>query len=271
MTEPGREAPDTPATYVFAVCRGVAPAAVAGLRGVSDEGPVRTLPLGTLTAVLQTVRAAEFTDEVWQARLSDPHELERYARAHHDVVSAVAVHCPTVPLPLTTVYLDDERTRQALTREADRFRTILRHIAHHAEWGVKVYASAGTAVETGAAPAAPAASTVRTRPAPGAGLAYLDRKRGIQQRREQHRDDALRIAEVVDAEVRQLATAFRRLRPHAPQLSGERDVQVLNATYLLADRRADELALLTQTLRERTGARIELSGPWVPYSFVGEV
>lgn len=104
-----------------------------------------------------------------------------------------------------------------------------------------------------------------------AGLAYLNRKRGAQERREQIQDEALRTAEAVDTEVRSLATASRRLRPHAQPPSGERRVQVLNATYLVAEHRAEELALLTRALGERTGARIELSGPWVPYSFVGEV
>jgi hypothetical protein len=74
----------------------------------------------------------------------------------------------------------------------------------------------------------------------------------------------------VDVQIRGLATASRRLRPHL-QPSEDRRVQVLNATYLVAEHRAEELALLTRTLRERTGAHIELSGPWVPYSFVGEV
>lgn len=78
------------------------------------------------------------------------------------------------------------------------------------------------------------------------------------------------MAETVDEQVGRLATASRRLRPH-PQPSTDRRVQILNATYLVADRRSEELALLTRTLRERTGAQIELSGPWVPYSFVGEV
>lgn len=48
-------------------------------------------------------------------------------------------------------------------------------------------------------------------------------------------------------------------------------MHVLNATYLVADQRAEELAALVRALGERTGTRIELTGPWVPYSFVGEV
>ncbi|MEU5062018.1 MULTISPECIES: GvpL/GvpF family gas vesicle protein [unclassified Streptomyces] len=270
MTERGPEGSDTLATYVFAVCRGVDPEAFTGLPGVGGE-EMRALPLGTLTAVVQSVDAADFTDQAWQSRLSDQRELERYARAHHEVVSATAACCPTVPLPLATLYLDDERARQGLTEEAERFHTVLRRIAHHAEWGVKVYAPEEAADDTVATAPLAATPSERTRPSPGAGLAYLDRKRGIQRRREQHRDEALRIAETVDTEVRGLATAFRRLRPQALQLTGQRHVQVLNATYLVADHRADDLALLTRTLRERTGVRIDLSGPWVPYSFVGEV
>ncbi|MEU2583516.1 GvpL/GvpF family gas vesicle protein [Streptomyces avermitilis] len=271
MTERGPEPSDAKATYVFAVCWNPDPAAVAGLPGVTDEAPVGTLPLGALTAIVQPVRAGDFTDEAWQARLSDQRELERYARAHHVVVAAAAACCPTVPLPMATLYHGAERAREALTHEADRFQAALERIAHHAEWGVKVYAPACPPDDMGRTPVRRTAPTERSRPAPGAGLAYLDRKRGLQERRERRQDEALRAAEAVDAEVRGLATASRRLRPHGSQAAGDRRVQILNATYLVAEHRADELALLARTLRERTGADIELSGPWVPYSFVGEV
>ncbi|MFD3654489.1 GvpL/GvpF family gas vesicle protein [Streptomyces sp. NPDC058620] len=274
MTQRGPEASEATALYVFAACRALDPATVTGLPGVTDDQPVRTLPFGPLTAVVQSVHAADFTDEAWQARLADERELERYARAHHAVVSAVAARCPTVPLPLATLYHDEDRAREALARESDRFETALRRIAHHAEWGVKVYApeSPAAPAPTRTAPAAaPSAPAERTRPAPGAGLAYLNRKRGVQEMRERRQEEAARTAETVDAELQALATAFRRLRPHGPQVPGERRVQVLNATYLVAEHRAGELARLTEVLRSRTGAEIELSGPWVPYSFVGEV
>jgi hypothetical protein len=270
MTERDPEPSDANTTYVFAVCWNPDLSAVAGLPGVSDETPVGALSLGTLTAIVQTVRAGDFTDEAWQARLSDQQELERYARAHHDVVSAVAARCPTVPLPMATLYHGAERAREALVNEADRFHAALKRIAHHSEWGVKVYAPPCAGDETGRTADRPVAPADRSRPAPGVGLAYLNRKRGAQERRERSQNEALRTAEAVDTEVRGLATASRRLRPH-PQPSGDRRVQVLNATYLVAEHRAEELARLTRALREHTGAQIELSGPWVPYSFVGEV
>ncbi|TRV81107.1 GvpL/GvpF family gas vesicle protein [Streptomyces sp. 130] len=267
MTEDTRSSADARAVYVYAVCRPEEqPVRPTGPAGVTGDSPLRALGLGPgLTAVVQTVRASDFTDEAWQARLADEPELERYARAHHEVVCALAAQHPTVPLPLATLYHDDERAAAALAGEARRFHAALERTAHHAEWGVKVYVTDAPARE------APETAAQRSGPGAGAGRAYLDRKRNLRDRRERHRTDGLRIAEVVDADVSGLATASRRLPSHGPRVPDERRTQVLNATYLVAEDRAAELARLAQSLRDRTGAQVELSGPWVPYSFVGEV
>ncbi|MEU5400225.1 GvpL/GvpF family gas vesicle protein [Streptomyces sp. NPDC005963] len=269
MTHSGATASDSGATYVFAVCRdgGSHGASVSGLPGMPDGGTVRVLPAGALSAVVQTVPAADYTDDVWQTRLTDRQALETYARAHHAVVSAVSAGGATVPLPLATLYHDDGRVRRTLTEEAGRFHTALRRVAQHSEWGVKVYA----VDEPVSAPSRPTPAAGRAPIAPGAGLAYLNRKRGIQERRERRREQALHIAESVDAELQQLAAASRKLRSALPDDQDPRRVQVLNATYLVAEHRAAEFAALAGVLEERTGTRIELSGPWVPYSFVSEV
>ncbi|MGW7721186.1 GvpL/GvpF family gas vesicle protein, partial [Streptomyces chartreusis] len=180
MTEYGPAVSGTQATYVFAVCRDVDPAALRDLPGVDDTEPVRALPLGTLTAVVQSVPAADFTDEAWQSRLSDQRELERYARAHHEVVSAAAAGSPTVPLPLATLYHGDERARQALTEQADRFHSALRRTARHAEWGVKVYAPAEPPVAPGPNEKNPDGPCEPERPAPRGRHAEQERKRGRQ-------------------------------------------------------------------------------------------
>ncbi|MGW8885885.1 GvpL/GvpF family gas vesicle protein [Streptomyces sp. NPDC055749] len=271
MTERGPEASDTNAIYVYAVCRAEERLDLAGVIGVTQDEPVRSLSFGSLTAIVQTVRSAEFTDEAWQERLTDETELERYARAHHAVVSGVAARTATVPLPLATLYNGENRAKLALTNESERFHTALRRIAHHAEWGVKVYAPNPQSGGGAASPEQPRAEAGRARPAPGAGRAYLERKRSLQAQRELRQEDSLRVAEAVDADVSRIATASRRLRPHGHGVAGEGRVQVLNATYLVAEHRTAELDLLAKSLRERTGAEIELSGPWVPYSFVGEV
>lgn len=258
------------AVYVFAVCRRLDPAALTGLPGLAEGPPVRALPFGSLTAVVQDVPAAEFTEETWRRRLGDPQELERCARAHHEVVTAAASCGPTAPLALATLYHGEERAREALGQDADRFGAALDRIDGQAEWGVKVYMPATPPEPRGDGPAASAPSGSGT--GTGAGRAYLQRKRGLHQAREQHHDRTLRIAEDVDAALCGLATASRRLGLHSQETTGERHrLQILNATYLVAATRDDALGTAVADLRRRTGAHIEMSGPWVPYSFVGEV
>ncbi|MFJ9033041.1 GvpL/GvpF family gas vesicle protein [Streptomyces sp. NPDC102274] len=267
MSTSGPAVQQQTATYVFAVCGHIDQGALATLPGLGENSPVRLLPFGTLTAIVQHVEAAHFSEDAWRERLSDQRELERCARAHHDVVSAAATRGPTVPLPLATLYRSDERAGQVLQQDADRFHNALRRIEGRVEWGVKVYTPT-----TPPRPAPPAPATSgRDCPSSGDGRAYLNRKRGIQKRREQHHDEALRTAETVDTALGTVAAASRRLRTHAQELLEPGRTQVLNAAYLVDEDRTDDVARTVQELRRSTGAEIEMSGPWVPYSFVGEV
>ncbi|AEM80944.1 GvpL/GvpF family gas vesicle protein [Streptomyces violaceusniger] len=258
MTPP--EAPTL--TYAFAVCRGGALTALAALPGLGTGAPVRTFAAGPLTAVVQDVPAAGFEEEALRRRLSDRDELERCARAHHTVITAASALAPTVPLPLATLYLDDNRAREALGERETSLLTALDRITGRAEWGVKVYA------QTGPPPAPEAAPADGPAPGPAGGRAYLDRVRTRQRSREQHHTVTLRAAERVDIAVRSLAVAARRLRPHGVEVTGKHRTHVLNAAYLLDLGRERELrAALASLRRDETDVQIELSGPWAPYSF----
>ncbi|MBO8196124.1 GvpL/GvpF family gas vesicle protein [Streptomyces oryzae] len=278
------------ATYVFAVCRDGDPAAVAGLPGQAPGAPVRLLRFGSLEAVVQDVPAAEFGQEALRERLTDRTELERCARAHHAVIAAVAAGAPTVPLPLATLYLGDERVRAALREDERRFHAVLERIAGRVEWGVKVYARRETTGGPGrsatvapartpaGAPEGPSAAGAAHAATPGAarsvgrsGRAYLERVRGARQERERRQQAGLDAAEAVDRALRGVAVASRRLRTHDTALTGERGTQLLNAAYLVAEGREREVAEAVEEVRSAPacqGVEVEVTGPWVPYSFV---
>ena len=245
----------TALTYAYAVCRPYDGPAPTGLAGLDPGNPVRTLPTGPLTAIVQDVPAADHTEEALRRRLSDRTELERCARAHHEVITAVSSLTATVPLPLATLYRGDERVREALRSKQTAFLTALDRLAGRTEWGIKVYAPT--------APTAPAAD-----PAPLTGRAYLTQVRNRHQGREQRQNAALQAAERVDAVVQSLAVATRRLRPHGPEVTGKDRTHLLNAAYLLDTARARELRAALASLRgDEPAIQIELSGPWAPYSF----
>ncbi|MFI0774753.1 GvpL/GvpF family gas vesicle protein [Streptomyces sp. NPDC021212] len=242
-------------TYAYAVCSPYDGPAPADLPGLNPGTPVRTLTAGPLTAIVQDVPAADYSEEALRQRLSDRADLERCARAHHEVITAVSTVTATVPLPLATLYRGNERVRAALREREAAFLSALDRLAGRTEWGVKVYA-----------PTSP--PPVRESAAVDTGRAYLDRIRNRHQGREQRQNAALQAAERVDSVVRAFAVAARRLRPHGVEVTGKDRTHILNAAYLLDATRTRELrAALDSLRRDEPAIQIDLSGPWPPYSF----
>ncbi|MDT0382339.1 GvpL/GvpF family gas vesicle protein [Streptomyces sp. DSM 42041] len=262
-------APAAPGTalYLYAVCRPGSDACgntLTGVPGHPGGGTVRTLTVGPLTAVVQDVPAAEYTEEALRDRLAERTFLERCARTHHEVIADAASRADTLPLPLATLYLGEDSLRDVLHRDAGRFGAALDRIAGREEWGVKVYAAAHLDAPHDPPAAAPA------EPSANSGRAYLDRLRDRNRTRRERADDAVRVAQRVESALRGTAVAVRRLRTHATQTTGGDGTQVLNAACLMPRGQEPALARTVTRLRTSEGVHIEVTGPWVPYSFVDD-
>lgn len=242
-------------TYVYAVARDVAPGAVAGLEGLGGR-PVRTVEHRGVTAVVSDADRAEFQERALEERLEDLEWLAATARAHHHVVDTLGRDHLVAPLGLATVYFDDERVRAVLDESAETFASVLDRLDGRAEWGLKVYARKGR-------PDAAEAETEK----PRSGADYLRKRRKALREGDTTLEDARRAAGEVDAAASALAAAVRSHRLQDAQLSGQSDLMVLNQAYLLPVERADELRAVVASFQDHPKVRIELTGPWVPYSF----
>jgi hypothetical protein len=238
-------------------------------------GPVRTVAAAALTAVAGTVRLDEFGEAALRRNLEDLDWLAAVARAHHEVIDTVVRHGPAVPMRLATVYSADDSLAAMLAERADDFRETLLRIGGRKEWGVKAYSSrqhGSAGAETGHRDPA----TERDRPAsgepggPGTGAAYLRR------RREQLSAvrDANRLAVASTRDVHDklcgIAAGSRLHAPQAQQLTGSRTPMLLNAAYLLDESAGDTFTAAVAILAgQHPDIRLELTGPWPPYSFTG--
>lgn len=250
--------------WIYAIAERVAATSLGQLTGVG-EGPIRTVAAAGLTAVAEDVELAEFGEEALRDNLEDLEWLEAAARAHHRVIDAVAQQGPLVPMRIATVYGSDASVAAMLAdREAD-FRRALRRISGRQEWGVKAYAARPVAAGDPAATPGPAS------PGTGSGAAYLRRRRDQLATQKNARRETLANAEIIHAELSRYAAETRLHPPQAPQLTGSKELMILNAAYLLDDGRADDFAALVAALAEQyPSVRLELTGPWPPYSFAGD-
>jgi hypothetical protein len=210
------------------------------------------------------VGLAEFAADALRRNLEDLDWLEATARAHHRVIDAVARQGPLVPMRLATVYSGDESLGAMLAARSADFRAALARITGRQEWGVKAYAARQS--EPGGA----GSGTEPTRPGGGAGAAYLRRRRDELASQKDARRETLASAEIIHAELSRHAAETRVHPPQAPQLTGSKAPMILNTAYLLDDERGEDFAAVVTALgEEHPGVRLELTGPWPPYSFAG--
>jgi hypothetical protein len=251
--------------WVYAIAETAGPASLGELSGVGG-GPVRPVGAAGLMAVVADVALSTYGESALRRNLEDLAWLEATARAHHRVIEAVGQLAPVLPMGLATVYSDDAGVKTMLAERGDDFRQALRRIGARREWGVKAYDVPPS--ETGRAPAGAAAGPAAA--GAGTGAAYLQRRRSELSAHKDARRAALLSAQQVHCELSRLAAENRMHAPQAPQLTGTRQPMILNAAYLLDDGQGDDFAAAVSALAEQyPGLRLELTGPWPPYSFAG--
>lgn len=250
-------------TYVYAVARntGDLQDATAGLTGVSGAA-VRPVP-GTrgdeLVLVVSPVSAEDFQEDSLKDHLEDLAWLEAVARAHHGVIEALAARTTVLPLRLATVYLDDDRARTVLDTSWEAFEERIAHLAAHVEWGVKIY------VEHAAAPAGAGPGSAEGL---SPGRAYLRTRKAQQSVRDSVHRAAEEAASRVEAVGRRYAADRARHRVQQGELADAPGENVVNDAYLVPRDQSEAFrAEVSRAAEGLQGVRVEVTGPWAPYSF----
>lgn len=248
---------DEAGVWVYGVAGEIAADWFAGLTGVGGQA-VETVAASGLAAAVTPVSLAEFGDQALRRHLEDLDWLEGVARVHHHVVEIIAEHGPVVPMRLATVYRGPERVAAMLAAAQEDLTAALARIEARTEWGVKVYATAPDE--------APQRASDESAARPGA--AYLRQRRSQLDASDHAREEAAASAERIHATLGRLAAAADLRPPQDPRLSGQQERMILNGAYLVDDQRSAEFtAAVQEVAAQHEPVRIELTGPWPPYSF----
>lgn len=240
--------------YVYAVC-GAAPEPPAEKPAGVSGAPVEVVPCADLLAVVSEVPAEEFSADRIEEAMQDLQWLAATARAHHEVVDAFGRHTAVAPLSLATVFDDRSRVQQAIGERRDALAAVLERVRGRVEWGIKMYR-----------PATPDRPPERERDRPSSGSEYLRRRRAAADAARRRDDGAEREAAALYDDVAAASVGARRHRVHDGTLTGRPEPMVLNAAFLVDEA---DTARWRSTVEGAApdGFLVEITGPWVPYSF----
>jgi hypothetical protein len=244
-------------TYIYAVGRELSADRMASARGLRGS-ELRLVEQDGLVAVVSTVDLDEFGESGLRRNLEDLSWLEEVARGHDEVVRSAAEAAPTIaPLRLATICHTDEGVRRRLEEWHHDLVQALDRIEGRNEWSVKSYTSPPTPLDD-----------VGETEIPDSGTAYLRRRRAQLARDEQAAVDSAAVADEMHSEFAAGSVASRRLAPQDPRLSGHSGTMILNGAYLVDTVQSESFHALVRDLAERhPEIRLQIDGPWPPYSF----
>jgi hypothetical protein len=194
------------------------------------------------------------------ASLSKLDWVSRVAVAHEAVVESFAAAIAVLPMKLFTIFTSDDRAMEHVRGQRARIAGLVKRVAHHQEWGIRVALDRTRA----------AAALSKKAPVKGAtGSLYLAGKKA---RLDASRELASRARETAAGLFDRLsAVSGDAKRRTASELPAEGGPLLLDAAFLVP--RAREAAFRKTAAREakaisRHGYDLTITGPWPPYTFV---
>jgi len=238
--------------YLYAVSqkpKGLPP--VVTSEGIDGVAPVEAFPCEGNICWISRVARDEFADSLAQ-QMEDLEWLASASLRHQRVVAEIFANITTLPARFATIFLSEASVEQHVKERKRALHDAFERVAGADEWGIKIFAIA----KRKAAAAAVASS----------GADYLKRKAELLQPRR---------SKGLDEEVRQLIAALSDLAvassPGGKASAGQPSL-LWHGSFLIRrkDRERLEDTLKRYATKWHDSRRIDWSGPWPPYSFVGE-
>lgn len=217
---------------------------------VDGAATIEPLRLQDLNCWISRVDRTEFADQL-AGNMENLEWLATVGVRHQRAVAELASKVEILPARFGTVFLSDESLQAHVASEQKGIRGVFKKIAGSDEWGVKVFRVAN--------------SSRPTMVEATSGTDYLKRKAQTVMPAAKQEDPALA------ALVRGLTALSVDAAPGGKASSGQPSL-VWHGSFLV---RREAQKKFASALRKFTaefaeGYRVECSGPWPPYSFVGQ-
>lgn len=242
----------TPAFYLYAISQVPEMAAPAiSSEGIDGASSVEGLRSGEYLCWISRVSKSEFADRLTE-RMQDLEWLAKAGLRHQRVVAEISSHLTALPARFGTVFLSEKSLTQHVKKRLNIFRQALARVADADEWGIKIFAERRTTPSTSAEATS--------------GTDYLKKKSDLLQPRR-----SANLDEQVQGFIQDLDRLAVASSPGGKASAGQPGL-VWHGSFLIRrkDRQKLDAALRKYAAEWAESRRIDCSGPWPPYSFVGE-
>jgi hypothetical protein len=238
---------------------------------IEDGGRLELMGKNGLAVVASLVPLKDYDEEALQAHLTDAAWMALRAMRHERVVDYFAKRASVVPLRFGVIYLDAEGIERMLSERADELRDAIKRLEGREEWGVNVFCDRKALMESIASISPRLRELDEQAAQVSPGQAYLMRKKMDSLRKDEARAEVKRMVERLEHELQTISDGSARLRLLKDE-AGEYGELVGKLAFLVEKERFEEFRQAAERLALESasaGFRLELTGPWPAYNFVG--
>ena len=240
------------------------------MTGIDGHSPLNRIDEKGIVALASQVPLAEFGEEALRRNVEDLGWLEEKVRLHEAIVEAALAKGQLLPMKFGTIFLEQERIREVIRKNALVLRAALEELGDKEEWGVK-----GFVDETGLRaavlqndPVLVALSGEASAKPPGHAFFHRRKIEEAASVKSQEREASL-AREAVEA-IRKTVVEVAECPPLLPEAARKEKI-VLNLACLVRKNGVEAfLAGVEQWSRDHAeeGVSLVASGAWPPYHFV---
>jgi hypothetical protein len=236
-----------------------------------DDGAVRSIEAGGLAAVVSPVDATVYSAERVEAHTENVAWVAPRATAHDAVVTWIGDRGPVIPLPIFTLFRDEDRVRTMLHERGAHLQATMQRVGAGEEYGLRIFRLDETLMQYVGKLSSRVEALERQAREATPGQRYLIERKLETERRSESRRVASDVAQHAYATLAPLALESVREALPAKGRDGTTDIAVLNAYFLIPRGKLDAFQqALTDIVQEHAahGFRFDFTGPWPPYHFV---
>jgi Gas vesicle synthesis protein GvpL/GvpF len=253
MANSNRKVAGQKGLYLYGVSRSTAKKSGAPFKpaspGIDGVSAVRSIACGDFLCWVSEVDHPSFA-QAMESNLENLEWLALHSVRHQQVVGEIAAQFAIVPARFGTVFSGEAALLKNVTGRGQALKKVFERVADSDEWGVKVFAE---------------------KKAPAMVPSVRSGKEYLQQKAAQMKDRPERN----DPELKKFAEALEKVASDAApsgKVSGAQPSLLWQATFLVPRSHRKQWDRILSDFVERWDGlrRIEVNGPWPPYSFVSD-
>jgi hypothetical protein len=236
--------------------------------GIDDDEPLFPVEAAGLVAAVSRVPATTFDEEPLNALINDLPRLTICVVRHEEVIRALA-RSALVPMTFGAVYRSTDGVVHMLEERAGDLHALLERLEGREEWGLKVFAHLPQLQSAAEKESDQLRDLAHQAAAARPGRAYLlGKQRERLRAQESSRLAAAMLEELMD---RLSALAVDAVQDDTGPVQPGTEQLLLKAAFLVERAGAETFCRVARGVGrecEPRGLRLEVTGPWAPYSFV---